>query len=71
MGKSDCYKCTNRRTIPGNCHSECAKPDPEMKGNPHGIKNGWFFYPYNFDPIWMAKECNNFTAKQVDKNGDE
>lgn len=25
----------------------------------HGVKNGWFCWPYNFDPIWL-KACNGF-----------
>jgi len=34
-----------------------------VKGNPHGIKNGWFMHPVNFDPVWL-EECNGFEAKQ-------
>ena len=34
-----------------------------VKGNPHGIKNGWFMHPLNFDPVWL-EECNGFEAKQ-------
>ena len=25
--------------------------------NPHGIKNGWCNWPFNFDPIWV-ESCN-------------
>lgn len=32
-----------------------------IKGNPHGIKNGWFYWPFNFDPLWL-EECNGFEA---------
>lgn len=28
-------------------------------GAPHGIKNGWFLWPINFDPVWL-NECNGF-----------
>ena len=28
-------------------------------GNKHGIRNGWFQHPFNFDPIWL-EECNGF-----------
>ena len=31
-------------------------------GNPHGIANGWFQWPVNFDPIWMTSQCNAFEA---------
>lgn len=36
-----------------------------IQGNPHGIKNGWFNYPENFDPAWLEK-CTGFEEK-VDK----
>lgn len=62
--ETDCYKCIYRRTIPGNCHTQCANPDPKMTGNAHGIKNGWFWYPLNFDPIWKTKKCDNYKAKE-------
>lgn len=49
-----CHKgCIHKRTVPGNCHVRCAYPDSSnVTGDPHGIKNGWFFYPFLFDPIW-------------------
>lgn len=58
--ETDCYKCKNRRNIPGDMHSQCMKPDRGMTGDAHGITNGWFWYPINFDPIWRTKECDNF-----------
>lgn len=33
-----------------------------IKGNEHGIRNGWFNWPFNFDPIWLD-ECDGFTVK--------
>ena len=30
-----------------------------VKGNPQGIKRGWFNHPFNFDPVWL-EECNGF-----------
>lgn len=66
---SECYQCVHRRNIPGDCHSQCIKPDPNMTGSLHGIKSGWFFYPLNFDPTWKTKLCNNFDSgeKNVSK----
>ena len=58
-----CYNCKHMRTIPGDCHISCAKPDYEMTGHDLGIRNGWFFYPINFDPCWGTKECSNFEVK--------
>lgn len=64
MSKFDeCYSCSSRREVPGNCHIKCDNPDLEMKGVEHGIKNGWFFYPFLFDPVWKEKECKNFNQK--------
>jgi len=55
-----CYECKHRRSIPGDVHIMCVKPDPTMTGNSRAIVKGWFDYPYNFDPIWMTKICSNF-----------
>lgn len=57
--KPDCYKCKHRLSIPGDCHSQCANPKAEVTANPHGVMNGWFYWPFNFDPIWL-KSCNGF-----------
>lgn len=61
----ECYQCVNKRPVPGNCHIDCANPDPEMTGDPHGMKNGWFIYPFCFDPVWKTKDCVNFESKAV------
>ena len=29
----------------------------------HGLANGWFNWPYNFDPTWLGN-CDGFTAKE-------
>jgi len=34
----------------------------KVKGNPHGIKSGWFNHPINFDPVWLL-ECDGFEEK--------
>lgn len=33
-----------------------------IEGNAHGIRSGWFNWPYNFDPVWL-KSCNGFEQK--------
>jgi len=60
---NECHFCEHKRSVPGNCHIECAKPDPEMKGHPQGIRNGWFMYPPLFDPTWKAGPCSNYEDK--------
>lgn len=66
--KPDCYKCKYRGNIPGDAHKCCNHPGEKastlnIKGNPHGIKNGWFNWPYNFDPVWL-EECDGFEPKE-------
>lgn len=65
---SKCYSCIYRRTIPGDCHTRCSNPDPDMTGNQHGIDNGWFAYPINFDPTWMTKECANYKSEEEERD---
>jgi len=38
----------------------------KIKANPHGVRNGWFNWPVNFDPVWL-ENCDGF--KQKEKNG--
>lgn len=64
--KPNCYKCKFRGTIPGSYHSCCRHLDSgklNIKGNPHGIENGWFIWPVNFDPIWL-ESCDGFILKE-------
>ena len=59
-----CGKCEYRRSVPGSAHIACAMPDPSMTGRDHGIRNGWFRYPTNFDPTWKTKDCSNYKPKE-------
>jgi len=31
-----------------------------IQANEHGIKEGWFNWPLNFDPVWL-ENCNGFS----------
>jgi hypothetical protein len=33
-----------------------------VTGHPHGVKQGWFNWPVNFDPVWL-ETCDGFIAK--------
>jgi len=57
---NECWSCVHKREVPGSAHFRCAKPDPNMTGAAHGMRNGWFFYPDCFDPVWKEKLCDNF-----------
>ena len=34
-----------------------------IKADLHGIRNGWFFWPNNFDPAWLIN-CDGFEQKE-------
>lgn len=42
------------------------KQELHVKGSPHGIRNGWFMHPFNFDPIWL-EECEGFEGTDEDE----
>jgi hypothetical protein len=63
-----CYECAYRRELAGDCHSRCAFAWAKSglaapEGNPHGVKNGWWRFPWNFDPVWMVAPCPAFSAE--------
>ena len=33
-----------------------------VKGAPHGVRRGWFNWPYDFDPTWLEL-CDGFENK--------
>lgn len=39
-----------------------------IKADQHGIRNGWFFWPINYDPVWLTN-CDGFTPKEALKDG--
>lgn len=61
--KPNCYKCKYREGLVGDAHSRCSNMEATVVGNPHGIKRGWFFWPLNFDPVWLEK-CDGFEQKE-------
>jgi len=36
----------------------------KVRGNRHGISNGWFNHPFNFDPIWL-EECTGYEEADI------
>lgn len=65
MNKPNCYECMYRREVPGSCHSFCMNRDAQVVGHEHGKKNGWFYWPSNFDPTWLTT-CDGFKRKGVE-----
>jgi hypothetical protein len=41
-----------------------------VKGNQHGIDNGWFRWPLNFDPRWLIS-CSGFSDDPKDNKEDK
>lgn len=33
-----------------------------IRGDPHGIRNGWFNWPLEFDPTWLLN-CDGYERK--------
>lgn len=66
MEKPNCYKCVHRLSVPGDAHSRCNNFDANVQGNAHGIRSGWFMWPFNFDPVWLVS-CDGFSDKPEDK----
>jgi len=73
MNKPNCYECKYRGEVPGDAHSCCNHPAVKqnpfkasaalsIKGDHTGIRNGWFLWPFNFDPVWL-KSCSGFDTK--------
>lgn len=58
-----CYECKYRADICGDAHSQCKNILATVVGDEYGIKNGWFLYPFNFDPVWL-RYCDGFEAKE-------
>jgi len=42
-------------------------PELKIRGHPTGIKNGWFNYPFNFDPTWL-ENCEGYKSNQVESD---
>jgi hypothetical protein len=64
--KPDCYKCVHRLDIPGDCHSRCNNHGAKVTGHKQGVRQGWFNWPFNFDPVWLTT-CDGFSDKPEDR----
>lgn len=41
----------------------------KIRGSAHGIRSGWFYWPGNFDPVWL-ENCTGFEARQTEEQVD-
>ena len=37
-----------------------------IKADPHGVREGWFMWPANFDPVWLLN-CDGFEERTAGK----
>ena len=65
---NECWSCEHKRSVMGNAHIQCVKPDADMTGNEHGIREGWFMYPILFDPTWKTKLCDNYSENTTSQS---
>lgn len=42
--------------------SEFRAGEIHIKASTHGVRSGWFFWPLNFDPVWL-QECSLYKPK--------
>lgn len=64
--KPNCYKCVHRLDVPGDVHSRCNNHKAKVFAKTHGVRNGWFHWPINFDPVWL-ETCTGFSDNEKDK----
>lgn len=68
-----CDECRYKCPVPGSAHYQCsfdwigALKDMTVPyypmGTKHGITSGWYNFPFEFCPIWMALPCPAFHDK--------
>ena len=66
MSKPNCYACVHRRDLRGTAYSSCNAIDASVTGDVRGVRDGWFNWPLQFDPVWL-QTCSSFTD-DVTKN---
>ena len=52
----------------GRCAPPLTKSPLTIVANPHGVRCGWFSWPFTFDPIWL-EACDGFTPKGGEMDG--
>lgn len=60
----NCYECAHRANVPGSCHSSCRNRSARVSAMEHGIRSGWFLWPFDFDPVWLVS-CDGFQPKEA------
>ena len=66
--KKTCWHCAYKMNNIGSADIQCrfnwnGTGAKKPEGDEWGIKNGWYNFPWNYDPVWMKNECQKFKAK--------
>lgn len=71
--KTNCCECkhSGSNSTMNSAHIHCSffwraghnSKSEHPEGVEHGVKNGWYDFPYNYDPIWMKEDCPQFSPK--------
>lgn len=70
----NCSECKYSKKIDYDSHLQCTVlltksylniKELKVETSEHGVKNGWCFWPFNFDPIWI-NSCNFYERKMLD-----
>jgi len=64
LATPDCFNCAYRGSVPGSAHISCKNLSARVEGDEWGIKNGWFLWPFNFDPAWL-KDCSGYIPNEL------
>lgn len=64
LANPNCYNCAFKGSVPGSAHIACNSNTARVEGDEHGIKNGWFLWPFNFDPCWL-KDCSGYLPNEL------
>ena len=69
IDKPNCYMCEHRRNAQDN-QSACLNEKANVVGAFHGQQMGWFYWPDNFDPVWL-ESCDGLRLSEVRRSETE
>jgi len=63
-----CNDCIFKKNVPGSAHFSCSRSSTGVSNvNKHGVEKGWFFFPFDYDPVW-AEDCTGYISKETNFN---
>lgn len=74
MSKTSCHDCphSSSNILLNSAHIKCAlfwanksARSEAPAFSEHGKANGWYDFPYDYDPIWQTEDCKYFKNKHL------